>query len=376
MSDAASPIIPGFSGRERILRAARNEPVDRVPIWLMRQAGRYLPEYRELRAQATFETMVKNPELATEATLQPLRRFPMDAAIVFSDILMPVEPMGLALRFDPGPIVEPAVRTRADIERLAVPENGGGLEYLTETVRRVRRTLGDRTALIGFAGAPVTLATYLCEGTPPGATGGGKEFSRFKRLLHADPAAAHALLERLAKVVAGSLLAQVRAGADLVQLFDTWGGLLDPVDYAEFGLGPVRSIVSELRRKAPGTPIVYFARGAGGMLERLAETGADVIGLDWTTEIGVARKRLGALAVQGNLDPALLHAPPERMIERAQSILARGGGRGHIFNLGHGVPLDTAPEQVAQLVAAVHAFPIPFSTGRLETGGASLHPRE
>jgi len=379
MNRPASNSIPGFSGRERILRAARNEPVDAIPIWLMRQAGRYLPEYRELRAQASFETMVKNPDLATEATLQPLRRFPMDAAIVFSDILMLIEPMGLALRFEPGPVVDPPVRTRGDIDRLATPENGAGLEYVAETVRRVRKTLGDRTALIGFAGAPVTLATYVCEGAPPPGTGGGKDFTRFKRLLHADPAAAHALLERLAKVIAGSLVAQVRAGADLVQLFDTWGGLLDPLDYAEFGLPPVQSIVSELRRKAPGTPIVYFARGAGGMLERLAETGADVIGLDWMVEIGAARRRLGALAVQGNLDPALLHAPPDRLAERAQSILAGGGGQGHIFNLGHGVSLDTAPEQVAHLVATVHAFPTAFAAagGRvLEPGGANPLGRE
>jgi uroporphyrinogen decarboxylase len=354
---APTLVTHGTAGRDRLLRAARQEPVDRVPIWLMRQAGRYLPEYRELRAQATFEAMVKNPDLATEATLQPLRRFALDAAIVFSDILMPVEPMGLGLRFDPGPIVEPAVRTRADIDRLAIPEHGEGLEYVMETLRRVKRTIGDRQALIGFAGAPVTLATYVCEGAAPGGPGGAKDFQRLKRLLHADPAAAHQLLERLSRVVAGALLAQVRAGADLVQLFDTWGGLLDPVDYQEFALRHVQAIVAELRRGAPGTPVIYFARGGGGLLERMAETGADVIGLDWTVELGAARTRLGPLAVQGNLDPALLQAPPDVLAERAQSILAAGGGRGHIFNLGHGVPLDTPPDRVAHLVAVVHAFP-------------------
>ena len=195
-----------------------------------------------------------------------------------------------------------------------------------------------------------------------------------KRLVHADPAAGHRLLERLAKVVAGSLVAQVQAGADLVQLFDTWAGLLDPVDYAEFAVRHVQSVVSELRRRAPGTPIIYFARGASGMLERMADTGADVIGLDWTVELGAARRRLGSIAVQGNLDPALLHAPPDRLAERAQSILAAGGGRGHIFNLGHGVLLDTPPEQVAHLVATVQAFPTAFepakSGGRVIEAGA------
>ncbi len=376
MTEIAAVLPPTLTGRERILRAARREPVDRVPIWLMRQAGRYLPEYREIRAKTSFEAMVRNPELATEVSLQPLRRFPLDAAIVFSDILVPVEPMGLSLRFDPGPIIEPAVRSRADIERLAVPENGEGLEHVAETIRRLRRGLGDRTALIGFAGGPVTLATYVCEGGSSAAgAGAGKEFRALKRLLHADPAAAHRLAERFSKVIAGSLLAQIAAGADLVQIFDTWAGLLDPADYTSFGLPHVKSIVAELRRRAPGTPIIYFARGTGGILEAVAETGADVIGLDWTIDLGAARRRLPGMAVQGNLDPALLLAPPELLIERTQAILAAGGGQGHIFNLGHGVPLDAPPEMVANLVAAVQALPVdrgavpaPAENGGTETG--------
>ena len=374
MTEITTVLPPTLTGRERILRAARREPVDRVPIWLMRQAGRYLPEYREIRAKTSFEAMVRSPDLATEVSLQPLRRFPLDAAIVFSDILVPVEPMGLSLRFDPGPIIEPAVRSRADIERLAVPENGEGLEHVAETIRRLRRGLGDRTALIGFAGAPATLATYICEGagSSTAGTGAGKEFRALKRLLHADPSAAHRLAERLSKVITGSLLAQIASGADVVQLFDTWAGLLDPADYASFGLPHVKSIIAELRRRAPGTPIIYFARGTGGILEALAETGADVIGLDWTIDLAAARRRLPDMAVQGNLDPALLLAPPELLIERAQAILAAGGGRGHIFNLGHGVPLDAPPEMVANLVAAVQALPVDRGGAPAENGGTEI----
>jgi uroporphyrinogen decarboxylase len=345
----------GLTGRERILRACRGEPVDRVPIWLMRQAGRYLPEYRQVREQAGFETLVKTPDLATEVTLQPLRRFPLDAAILFSDIMMPAEAMGLGLRFDPGPVISPPLRSRRDIERLKVPEDGEGLEYIPETVARLRRELGDGTALFGFAGAPLTLATYMCEGKSVGGSG-GKQFMALRRLLHSDPQLAHQLLERLARVITGSLLSQVKAGADVVQLFDTWAGLLDPVDFRTFGLPHVREIIDAVREKAPATPIVYFARGAGGMLEMMNETGADVIGLDWPLDLAAARRRLGPRSVQGNLDPVLLLASPELMAERARGILAAGGGRGHIFNLGHGVHLDTPPEQVARLVEVVHEF--------------------
>jgi uroporphyrinogen decarboxylase len=372
---AMTPVSRVLSGRERVRRAARGEPVDRVPVWLMRQAGRYLPEYRQVRAEIDFRTAVKTPEVATELTLQPLRRYPLDAAIVFSDIMMPAEAMGMNLAFDPGPVLDPPLRTRADIERLRVPENGSGLEYIAETVLRIRRAVGDETAIYGFAGAPITLATYMCEGR-----GGGKEFTALKRLLHADPSAAHQLLERLAKVVAGSLVAQVQAGADLVQLFDTWAGLLDPVDYATFALPHLRAIVDIVRRRAPGTPIVYFARHSGGMLDAIAETGADVIGLDWTIEISAARRALGPRPIQGNLDPALLLAPPEALAERARTILAGGGGTGHIFNLGHGVHLDTPPESVAHLVEVVHAFVPPAApppaAAESRTAAAGLKGKE
>ncbi len=359
-----APAVPHtMNGRERVLRAARGEPVDRVPIWIMRQAGRYLPEYRQVRAEVDFATAVKTPEIACELTLQPLRRFPLDAAIVFSDIMMPAEAMGMNLAFDPGPVLDPPLSTRADIERLRVPENGGGLEYIAESVLRIKRALGDSTAVYGFAGAPLTLATYMCEGR-----GGGKDFMALKRLLHADPMAGHHLLERLAKVVAGSLVAQIEAGADIVQLFDTWAGLLDPVDYATFGLPHLRAIVETVRRRAPGTPIVYFARHSGGMLEAIAEVGSDVIGLDWTVEMTAARRRLGRRPVQGNLDPSLLLAPPELLAERADTILAGGGGLGHIFNLGHGVHLTTPPEQVGHLVEVVHRFIPPAELAAPATG--------
>ncbi len=350
----ATPVPRALNGRERVLRAARGEAVDRVPVWLMRQAGRYLPEYRQVRSEVSFATAVKTPEIAAELTLQPLRRFPFDAAIVFSDIMMPAEAMGMHLAFDPGPVIDPPLRTRADIERLHVAENGDGLEYIAEAVLRIRRAVGDSTAIYGFVGAPITLATYMCEGR-----GGGKEFMALKQLLHADASAAHRLLERLATVVSGSLVAQIEAGADVVQLFDTWAGLLDPVDYATFGLTHLRAIVDTVRRRAPGVPIVYFARHAGGMLEAVAETGADVIGLDWTVELATARRRIARRPVQGNLDPALLLAPPPLLAERARSILGAGGGTGHIFNLGHGVHLSTPPEQVAHLVEVVHAYTPP-----------------
>jgi len=350
LAGAGERLLHPLTGRERILRACRAEPVDVVPIWLMRQAGRYLPEYRAMRERIDFATLVKTPELAAEITLQPLKRFPLDAAIVFSDIMIIAEPMGLRVAFEPAPVVSPPLRSRSDIERLRAPETGEGLEYTPAAIRRLHLELAGKTALIGFAGAPLTVAAYLCEGERGRPADGS--FMALRRLLHADPVAAHRLLEKLARVIAGYLVAQVEAGADLVQLFDTWAGLLDPTDYRTYGLPHVRAIIDVLHRRH--TPVIYFARSASGLLGELAETGADVIGLDWTLDLAAARRRLGSRPVQGNLDPALLLAPPEVMEARARAILAGGGGTGHIFNLGHGVPPDTLPDQVARLVDIVH----------------------
>jgi uroporphyrinogen decarboxylase len=343
-------LLHPLTGRERILRACRGEPVDVIPIWLMRQAGRYLPEYRALRERADFVTLIKTPELAAEISLQPLKRFPLDAAIVFSDILVMAEPMGLRVTFDPAPVVSPPLRSRADIERLRAPENGEGLEYTPAAIRELRLELAGKTAIIGFAGAPLTVAGYLCGGERGRPADGS--FTAFRRLLHADPGAAHRLLEKLARVTAGYLVAQVEAGADLVQLFDTWAGLLDPADYRSFGLPYVSAIIDTLHRRH--VPVIYFARGASGLLAEMEETGADVLSVDWTLDLAAVRSRLGSRPVQGNLDPALLLAPPDVMEARAHLVLAAGGGSGHIFNLGHGVPPETSPDQVARLVEIVH----------------------
>jgi uroporphyrinogen decarboxylase len=336
------------TSRERMLAACRGERVLPVPIWLMRQAGRYLEEYREVRRRVDFLTLCKTADLAAEVTLQPLRRFELDAAILFSDIMVPVEPMGLGLEFAPGPIVEPRLATRADIERLHVPASAEGLEFAIDTVHRIRAAIGEERALIGFAGAPVTLATYMCEGRA------AKDFTGLKFLMHSDAQAAHALLEKLARVVTGFLRAQVHAGCDLVQLFDTWAGLLDPFDFDEFVLPHVRAIVRELRDT--GVPVVYFCRDASTRLDQLAGIGAQVIGLDWRVDLREARRALGTLTLQGNLDPVLLLGDPDLMRQRAEQILAAGGGTGHVFNLGHGVLPGTPPEHVAELTRAVRAW--------------------
>jgi uroporphyrinogen decarboxylase len=345
---AIDPSPAAATGRERLLAACRGERAVPVPVWLMRQAGRYLKEYRAVRSRVGFLSLCKTPELAAEITLQPMRRFPLDAAILFSDIMVVVEPMGLGLDFAPGPVVDPPLRNRTDIERLRRPAAGEGLEFAIDTVRRVRRELGTERALVGFAGAPVTLATYMCEGQA------AKVFSGFKSLMHSDPGAAHDLLERLGQVVAGFLRAQIEAGCDCVQLFDTWAGLLDPYDFEEFALRHVRQIVAELREC--GVPVIYFCRDTSAILHRLPEIGAQVYGLDWRLDLRAARRALAPHAVQGNLDPVLLAGDPEVLRRRTLRILEAGGGRGHIFNLGHGVLPQTPAEQVGLLVDTVHGW--------------------
>ena len=330
------------------LRTCRGEPTERPPLWLMRQAGRYLPEYRSVREKVSFLELCKSPELACEVTLQPIRRFGFDAAILFSDILIPLEPMGCPIVFpdEGGPQLPSPVRTAADIERLGVPDPVATMPFVTEAVRRIRAALPAGIPLIGFAGAPLTLASYLVEG------GSSKNFTHLKGLLHAAPEAAHTLLHKLARTVTLYLAAQIDAGAQAVQLFDTWGGMLSPDDFDTFALPYTTEIVGGLR--VHGVPIIVYVGGGGTLLERIAQSGCDVVGLDWRVDIREARARLGASRpVQGNLDPVALLSTPEVVARKARAIVAAGGGRGHIFNLGHGILPETPIANVEALVAAV-----------------------
>ncbi|WP_133479137.1 uroporphyrinogen decarboxylase [Cognatilysobacter segetis] len=347
---------------DRFLRALRREPVDRTPVWLMRQAGRYLPEYRATRARAgSFLAMAKNPELACEVTIQPLERFPLDAAILFSDILTVPDAMGLGLYFveGEGPKFERPVRTAADIAKLAVPDVGTDLRYVTDAVSLIRRELGGRVPLIGFSGSPWTLACYMVEG------GGSKDFARVKSLALNDPAAMHCLLDVTTDAVIAYLDAQRLAGAQAMQVFDTWGGVLSPAMYREFSLRYLERIARELPRGdgADRAPLILFGKGNGAYLEALAATGAEGVGVDWTVDLGDAARRTGGrVALQGNLDPVTLYASPEairREVGRALNAYRDGNGgsrEGHVFNLGHGMSPDMSPEHVAVLVDAVHSL--------------------
>ena len=325
------------------LRACRGAAVARPPLWIMRQAGRYLPEYRALRAQHDFLTVCRTPELAAEVTLQPLRRFALDAAIVFSDIMMPLEAMGVALTFAPGPQVLQPLRSAADIDRLEVPAGTAVAPFVAATIRRLRQQL--QVPLIGFAGAPLTLAAYLVEGR------GSKDFSHMRALMYADPVAFSRLLLRLAEVMAGYLQAQVAAGAQAVQLFDSWAGLLAPAEYREFALPANRLILEAL---APmGVPRIFFAQDAAALLPAIAELPAEVVGVDWRLPLADVRAVLGPQRVlQGNLDPAVLLASPATVRRRAQAVLQAAGGP-HIFNLGHGILPQTPLASVEALLAAV-----------------------
>jgi uroporphyrinogen decarboxylase len=312
----------------------------------MRQAGRYLPEYRAVREKVSFLELCKTPDLACEVTVQPVRRFGLDAAILFSDILIPVEAMGMNLEFleDKGPVLHDPLRTRAQIDALRVPDPDETMGFVPEAVRRIRRALPD-TPLIGFAGAPLTLAAYMVEG------GGSRNFVELKKLLWGDTAAARALMEKLTQTITAYLRAQVAAGAQVVQLFDTWAGVLAPADYEELVLPYVTRIVTELRASVP---VIYFINGGGPLLDPMRRTGADVIGLDWRVDLGAARALLGPeVAVQGNLDPVLLFAPPAVIAAHVGAILAAGGGRGHVFNLGHGILPETPIAGVEAMIAAV-----------------------
>ncbi|HMM78001.1 MAG TPA: uroporphyrinogen decarboxylase [Gammaproteobacteria bacterium] len=335
---------------DRFLRALRREAVDRTPVWIMRQAGRYLPEYRATRQRAgDFLTLCKTPELACEVTLQPLARFPLDAAILFSDILTIPDAMGLGLTLDEGvgPRFTHPVREVADIARLGVPDPEVELRYVMDAVRLIKRELHARVPLIGFAGSPWTLATYMIEGG-----GGDRDFKRAKQWLYARPAELHRLLELLTAAVIEYLRAQRAAGADALMVFDTWGGALAAAAYREFSLAYMARIVAAL---GEAVPTILFTKGGGPWLEHIAATGCSAVGCDWTVDLGDARRRIGArCAVQGNLDPAVLRAPiPVIEREVAATLASYGAGPGHVFNLGHGITPDIDPAHVAALVAAV-----------------------
>jgi uroporphyrinogen decarboxylase len=341
----------------RFLRALRREPVDTTPVWIMRQAGRYLPEYRATRARAgSFLALAKTPELACEVTLQPLERFSLDAAILFSDILTIPDAMGLGLHFveGEGPKFHHPLRTATDIAKLGVPDPEGELRYVTDAVRLIRRELNDRVPLIGFSGSPWTLACYMIEG------GGSSSFATAKSLMWNDPKSLHHLLDINAQAVTGYLAAQVAAGAQALMVFDTWGGMLSPPAFREFSQRYLSQIAQAMKSDPASrdVPLILFSKGANSHLEGLADSGCDALGVDWTITLAEARARVGSrVALQGNLDPATLHATPEVIRREVKATLESfGEGPGHVFNLGHGVTPDINPEHVKVLVDAVHEF--------------------
>ncbi|MGA2776120.1 MAG: uroporphyrinogen decarboxylase [Steroidobacteraceae bacterium] len=347
----------GRLDNDLLLRALLREPTPRRPIWLMRQAGRYLPEYRATRKRAgNFLAMCTNPEIACEVTLQPVDRYPLDAAILFSDILTIPHAMNLGLEFEAGegPTFARPVRTAADIDRLPIPDPGHELKYVVDAVSLIRRELAGRVPLIGFAGSPWTVATYMVEG------GGSKTFGQIKRMMYEAPHLLHRLLELLARATVLYLNAQIGAGAQAVMLFDTWGGVLTPKQYEEFSLNYMQQIVSQLTRKAEEriVPSIVFTKGGGAWLPKIAAIGCDAVGVDWTTDLATARDLVGGrVALQGNLDPSALFASPETLRSETLRVLdSFGAGPGHVFNLGHGITPDVDPERVAVLVETVRDY--------------------
>ncbi|KAA8982510.1 uroporphyrinogen decarboxylase [Halospina sp. K52047b] len=342
---------------DRLLRAIAGEPVDATPVWMMRQAGRYLPEYRRVREQAgSFMALCQDDSLACEVTLQPLERFDLDAAILFSDILTIPDAMDLGLHFvtGEGPRFRKTVTTAEDVAALPELNAERDLGYVMNAVSTIRRELNGRVPLIGFAGSPWTLATYMVEG------GSSKDFRGIKRLMMESPEVLHGLLGKLADAVTDYLNAQIRAGAQVVQIFDTWGGALSPQAYRAFSLDYMQRIIDGLIRENDGrqVPVIVFTKNGGQWLETMAGCGADCLGLDWTTHIGEARQRVGdQVALQGNLDPSTLYAPDDVIRSEVERILGEyGTGPGHVFNLGHGVHLDVDPDKAKVMVDAVHEF--------------------
>jgi len=336
------------------IRALLRQPTDRTPVWVMRQAGRYLPEYRQLRAEAgSFMNLCTNPELACEVTLQPLRRFPLDAAILFSDILTIPDAMGLGLYFveGEGPKFEKTVRSAADVAQLKRPDPSTSLSYVIDAVSLIRKNLDGDVPLIGFSGSPWTLATYMVEG------GSSKAFANIKRMIYGDPQTAHLLLDKLADAVIDYLNAQIESGAQAVQIFDTWGGALAPDMFKSFSLRYLEKIVNGLHRSYDGKtiPVVLFCKGCNSHLEALADTGCDGLGVDWTITLAEARDRVGdRVSLQGNLDPAIMLTNPEIIESRVKETLASfGKGNGHVFNLGHGITPDVDPHHMTVLTQSV-----------------------
>ena len=342
---------------DRFLRALARQPVDKTPVWMMRQAGRYLPEYRQVRGQAgDFMSLCKNTELACEVTLQPLERFELDAAILFSDILTIPDAMGLGLYFaeGEGPKFHKPLRSEADIDQLEVINTAVDLTYVTDAVSVIRQELNGRVPLIGFSGSPWTLATYMIEGQS------SRDFTRAKTMLYTQPELLHQLLEKLALSVIDYLNAQILAGAQVVQIFDTWGGALSHSAYLEFSLTYMAKIVDGLIKQADGrdVPVILFTKGGGLWLDAMADTGCDCLGLDWTVDIGAAHHRVGdKVALQGNMDPAILRAKPEVIRGEVKRILGSlGQNDGHVFNLGHGITPDINPDNAKIFIDAVHEF--------------------
>jgi len=340
---------------DTLIRALLRQATAHTPIWLMRQAGRYLPEYNETRRRAgSFLALCRTPALAAEVTLQPLERYPLDAAILFSDILTVPDAMGLGLYFaeGEGPRFERPVRDEGSIARLSVPDPHAELRYVTDAIAQVRAALRDSLPLIGFAGSPYTLACYMVEG------GSSQDFRQIKSLLYGQPALLHRLLEVNARAVAACLNAQIEAGADAVMIFDTWGGSLSTAAYHEFSLGYILQVLAALTRERDGmrVPSIVFTKGGGMWLEAIAASGCDCVGIDWNVDIAEAQRRIGKrVALQGNLDPMVLLATPQAVATEARKVLAGfGSGPGHVFNLGHGISQFTPPENVQVLVQTVH----------------------
>ncbi len=328
------------------LETLRGRDGERAPVWFMRQAGRYLPEYRRLRERHSFWEMVRTPELAAEVTLQPVERFGLDAAILFQDIMSPLPDMGVEVAFAPGPVIARPVRDAAAVEALRVPAPGEAAPFAAEAARLA--SSASPVPVIGFAGAPLTLAAYLVEG------GGSKDFATFRAFLRSEPLAAEALLCKLAEVAAGYLAAQVAAGAAAVQVFDSWAGLLDRREYARHGVPHLRRIVGEVKRL--GVPVTYMAVGAWHLLEEVATLGCDAVSVDWRTPLTAARRLLPGRALQGNLDPAALLAPRQTLLDEALRVLEEGRGGPHVFNVGHGLLPGTDPDAVAAVVDLVRGF--------------------
>ena len=346
---------------DRLLRALARQAVDMTPVWIMRQAGRYLPEYRKVRAEAgSFPKLYRTPELACKVTLQPLDRYSLDAAILFSDILTVPDAMGLGLEFaeGEGPRFTRPVRSTRDIVRLKVPDPEQELGYVMVATRLIRAELSGRVPLIGFAGSPWTLATYMVEGRS------STDFRHIKGLMFQLPHEMHRLLKVVAEAVTSYLNAQVLAGAQAIMIFDTWGGILTRRDYLEFSLRYMNRIIECLVREHDGrrVPVILFTKGGGAWLEEIAQTHCDAIGIDWTVDLGIARQRVGdQVSLQGNMDPCVLYASPERIREEVADILASfGPGNGHVFNLGHGVHPGVDPDHVTALVNAVHELSLPY----------------